>query len=221
MKSKFYPVVLFSLVLFVFFNAWNFPSLGIESNQQELKISSAQDQDRKNLRKELVNILEMSIRWGGRDIHISKETWEESGFGDATGRDYNDYKDDAFRMKAVDELAWNESGAKDSTNKAFAFYSAYSARNRDLAESFPDVCKTPAAANPPVSIPYPNIAKSTDTKTVTKDTKVDVKADTIQPQNIIESGQKTPVSIAPIKYNRQQEIVRYRRAMKALLLRFK
>ncbi|HEY8927093.1 MAG TPA: PAAR-like domain-containing protein, partial [Polyangia bacterium] len=29
--------------------------------------------------------------------------------------------------------------------------------------AFPDVCKTPAPPAPPIPIPYPNIAKSSDT----------------------------------------------------------
>ncbi len=39
--------------------------------------------------------------------------------------------------------------------------------------AFPDVCKTPAPPAPPLPIPYPNIAKSSDTAKGAKKTKCD------------------------------------------------
>jgi hypothetical protein len=39
--------------------------------------------------------------------------------------------------------------------------------------AFPDVCKTPAPPAPPIPIPYPNIAKSSDTADGSKNVKVD------------------------------------------------
>ena len=39
--------------------------------------------------------------------------------------------------------------------------------------AFPDVCKTPAPPAPPIPIPYPNIAKSSDTSDGTKKVKCD------------------------------------------------
>jgi len=39
--------------------------------------------------------------------------------------------------------------------------------------AFPDVCKTPAPPAPPIPIPYPNIAKSSDTAKGSKKVKVD------------------------------------------------
>ena len=39
--------------------------------------------------------------------------------------------------------------------------------------AFPDVCKTPAPPAPPVPIPYPNIAKSSDTAKGSKKVKCD------------------------------------------------
>ena len=39
--------------------------------------------------------------------------------------------------------------------------------------AFPDVCKTPAPPAPPIPIPYPNIAKSSDTDKGTKKVKCD------------------------------------------------
>lgn len=35
--------------------------------------------------------------------------------------------------------------------------------SRGITTAFPDVCKTPAPPAPPIPIPYPNIAKSSDT----------------------------------------------------------
>jgi hypothetical protein len=39
--------------------------------------------------------------------------------------------------------------------------------------AFPDVCKTPAPPAPPIPIPYPNIAKSSDTAKGSKKVKMD------------------------------------------------
>jgi hypothetical protein len=39
--------------------------------------------------------------------------------------------------------------------------------------AFPDVCKTPAPPAPPIPIPYPNIAKSSDTADGSKKVKMD------------------------------------------------
>ncbi|MFC1501891.1 PAAR-like domain-containing protein [bacterium] len=219
MKNKIYQNALFAAMILVFCLKWNIPSYGIGPSQQQIQKWTPQSQDSHRLRKELINILEMSIQWGGRDIHITQKTWEDSGFRDAAGRDYNDFKDDKSRMTAIDELAWNESGAEDSTTRVFASFTTYSARNRGLALCFPDVCKTPAPPSPPISIPYPNIAKSTGTKTGIKDTKVDVKADTVQSKAIMKSRQRPQVTRVPVQYTRQQEIVRFRKAMKELLLR--
>lgn len=42
-----------------------------------------------------------------------------------------------------------------------------------IAIAFPDVCKTPAPPAPPIPIPYPNIAKSSDTAKGSKKVKCD------------------------------------------------
>jgi hypothetical protein len=42
-----------------------------------------------------------------------------------------------------------------------------------VSPAFPDVCKTPAPPAPPVPIPYPNIAMSSDTAKGTKKVKAD------------------------------------------------
>jgi hypothetical protein len=57
------------------------------------------------------------------------------------------------------------------------------ANNRGIAHKgsngmsivFPDVCKTPAPPAPPIPIPYPNIAKSSDTSKGAKKVKTDGK----------------------------------------------
>ena len=46
-------------------------------------------------------------------------------------------------------------------------------KSNGISQIFPDVCKTPAPPAPPVPIPYPNIAKSSDAA----DTAATVKAD--------------------------------------------
>jgi len=43
------------------------------------------------------------------------------------------------------------------------FMSVVHAGSNGITTAFPDVCKTPAPPAPPVPIPYPNIAKSSDT----------------------------------------------------------
>jgi hypothetical protein len=47
-------------------------------------------------------------------------------------------------------------------------------QDSDIAKSFPDVCKTPSPGGP-IPIPYPNIAKSSDTSNGTKKVKTDGK----------------------------------------------
>src|SRR6185436_10308226 len=43
------------------------------------------------------------------------------------------------------------------------FMSVVHASSNGVTIAFPDVCKTPAPPAPPIPIPYPNIAKSSDT----------------------------------------------------------
>jgi hypothetical protein len=43
------------------------------------------------------------------------------------------------------------------------FMSVVHASSNGITSAFPDVCKTPAPPAPPIPIPYPNIAKSSDT----------------------------------------------------------
>src|SRR5215471_9203301 len=43
------------------------------------------------------------------------------------------------------------------------FMSVMHAGSNGITQAFPDVCKTPAPPAPPIPIPYPNIAQSSDT----------------------------------------------------------
>src|SRR5258708_39989524 len=52
-----------------------------------------------------------------------------------------------------------------------------------ITSAFPDVCKTPAPPAPPIPIPYPNIAKSSDTAKGTKNVKVDGKPVCVKDSN--------------------------------------
>jgi hypothetical protein len=47
------------------------------------------------------------------------------------------------------------------------------ADSNGVSIAFPDVCKTPAPPAPPIPIPYPNIAKSSDTAQGTKKVKAE------------------------------------------------
>ncbi len=49
--------------------------------------------------------------------------------------------------------------------------------------AFPDVCKTPAPPAPPIPIPYPNVAKSSDAAKTAKKVKADGKAVCIKDSN--------------------------------------
>ena len=57
------------------------------------------------------------------------------------------------------------------------------AASNGIYTAFPDVCKTPAPPAPPIPIPYPNIAQSSDTDKGTKKVKVDKKPVNIEGSN--------------------------------------
>lgn len=61
------------------------------------------------------------------------------------------------------------------------------ASSNGVATAFPDVCKTPAPPAPPVPIPYPNIAMSSDTASGSKDVKMDGNPIMIQGSNFATS----------------------------------
>ena len=52
-----------------------------------------------------------------------------------------------------------------------------------VTQAFPDVCKTPAPPAPPIPIPYPNIAQSSDTASGTKKVKAEGKPICINSSN--------------------------------------
>ena|SRR5688500_11879580 len=53
------------------------------------------------------------------------------------------------------------------------YLSVVHATSNGVTIAFPDVCKTPAPPAPPIPIPYPNIAKSSDTAKGAKKVKCD------------------------------------------------
>ena len=58
-----------------------------------------------------------------------------------------------------DELEWGTVAVTVGVNNM----SVVHAGSNGVSIAFPDVCKTPAPPAPPIPIPYPNIAKSSDT----------------------------------------------------------
>lgn len=54
--------------------------------------------------------------------------------------------------------------------------------------AFPDVCKTPAPPAPPIPIPYPNIAQSSDTAKGSKKVKIDGNPVNIEGSNLSRSS---------------------------------
>ena len=60
---------------------------------------------------------------------------------------------------------------------------AVHAASNGIFTAFPDVCKTPAPPAPPIPIPYPNIAQSSDTAKGTKKVKIDKKSVNIEKSN--------------------------------------
>lgn len=61
------------------------------------------------------------------------------------------------------------------------------ASSNGVATAFPDVCKTPAPPAPPVPIPYPNIAMSSDTASGSQDVKMDKNPIMLQGSNFATS----------------------------------
>jgi len=60
-----------------------------------------------------------------------------------------------------------------SSKVSVNFRTVVHAASDGVSTAFPDVCKTPAPPAPPVPIPYPNVAKSSDTAQGSKDVKMD------------------------------------------------
>lgn len=68
--------------------------------------------------------------------------------------------------------------------------------------AFPDVCKTPAPPAPPIPIPYPNIAKSSDTAQGSKKVKCDGNPICLKDSNFSMSTGDEPGSLGGIVSNK-------------------
>ena len=78
--------------------------------------------------------------------------------------------------------------------------------------AFPDVCKTPAPPAPPIPIPYPNIAKSSDTAQGTSSVKCDGNPVCVSNSNFMVSTGDEPGSLLGVASNKikgKAEFVNY------------
>jgi hypothetical protein len=82
------------------------------------------------------------------------------------------------------------------------FLSIVNADSNGVTIAFPDVCKTPAPPAPPIPIPYPNIAKSSDTAQGTKKVKADGKPICVKDSNFSMSTGDEAGSIGGIASNK-------------------
>src|SRR5512138_1568550 len=73
------------------------------------------------------------------------------------------------------------------TSVGVNFLSIVNADTNGTTIAFPDVCKTPAPPAPPIPIPYPNIAMSSDTAKGTKKVKVEGKPVCVKDSNFSKS----------------------------------
>ena len=122
-------------------------------------------------------------------------------------------------MTAIDELAWNESGAEIKTKKSFVLFKSYHARSNGLALAFPDICASPESRVSVVPVPYPNMARTTETARGSK--KTEVKADSIRPKSLNRPTVQIPVEAPAVTLENQQEILHYRKAIRDLLMQKK
>lgn len=82
------------------------------------------------------------------------------------------------------------------------FLSIVNADSNGVTIAFPDVCKTPAPPAPPIPIPYPNIAKSSDTAQGTKKVKADGKPICVKDSNFSMSTGDEAGSIGGVASNK-------------------
>ena len=68
--------------------------------------------------------------------------------------------------------------------------------------AFPDVCKTPAPPAPPIPIPYPNVAKSSDTAQGTSSVKCDGNPVCVSNSNFMVSTGDEPGSLLGVASNK-------------------
>jgi hypothetical protein len=81
-----------------------------------------------------------------------------------------------------------------------------------ITTAFPDVCKTPAPPAPPIPIPYPNIAKSSDTANGTSSVECDGNPTCVKDSNFqISSGDEAGslLGIASNKVKGKAEFVNF------------
>lgn len=86
------------------------------------------------------------------------------------------------------------------------------AASNGVSAAFPDVCKTPAPPAPPVPIPYPNVALSSDTAQGSRDVKMDGQSIMLQGSNFAQSsGDEAGVAlgVASSKIKGKAEFVSY------------
>jgi hypothetical protein len=82
------------------------------------------------------------------------------------------------------------------------FLSIVNADSNGVTIAFPDVCKTPAPPAPPIPIPYPNIAMSSDTAQGTKKVKADGKPICVKDSNFKMSTGDEAGSIGGVASNK-------------------
>jgi hypothetical protein len=82
------------------------------------------------------------------------------------------------------------------------FLSIVNADSNGVTIAFPDVCKTPAPPAGPIPIPYPNIAKSSDTAKGTKKVKADGKPICVKDSNFSTSVGDEPGSVGGVASNK-------------------
>ncbi len=82
------------------------------------------------------------------------------------------------------------------------FLSIVNADSNGVTIAFPDVCKTPAPPAPPIPIPYPNIAKSSDTAQGTKKVTADGKPICVKDSNFSMSTGDEAGSIGGVASNK-------------------
>ena len=82
------------------------------------------------------------------------------------------------------------------------FMSVVHAGRNGMTMAFPDVCKTPAPPAPPIPIPYPNMAKSSDTAQGASTVKCDGNPVCVKDSNFMVSTGDEPGSLLGVASNK-------------------
>ena len=82
------------------------------------------------------------------------------------------------------------------------FMSVVHAGSNGMTMAFPDVCKTPAPPAPPIPIPYPNMAKSSDTAQGASTVKCDGNPVCVKDSNFMVSTGDEPGSLLGVASNK-------------------